>query len=77
VRFWEVTVRGTAAFTPPPGCTLLARQGTQLLLKADGEPALQDILEWARQEGANIHSVVPQKASLEDLFIAQMPGERT
>jgi ABC-2 type transport system ATP-binding protein len=77
VRFWEVTVRGAAAFTPPPGCTLLARQGTQLLIKADGEAALDDILEWARREDASIHSVVPQKASLEDLFLAQIPGERT
>ena len=39
--------------------------------------ALDDILEWARREDASIHSVVPQKASLEDLFLAQIPGERT
>ena len=77
VRFWEVTVRGAEAFTLPPGCNLLARQGSHLLLRVDGEAALQEILALACQEGANVRSVVPQKASLEDLFMAQIPGERT
>ena len=77
VRFWEVTVRGTAAFTPPPGCNLLTRQGSLLLLRVDGEAALQEILEMACREGANVRSVVPHKASLEDLFMSQIPGERT
>jgi ABC-2 type transport system ATP-binding protein len=77
VHFWEVTVRGTGALTLPPACTLLARQGSQLLLRVDGESALQEILDLACHEGANVRSVVPQKVSLEDLFLAQIPGERT
>jgi len=76
-RFWEVTVRGTAAFEPPPGCTVLTRQGSQLLLRAEGEETLQEILDQARQEGASVRSVVPHKGSLEDLFITYMPGDRT
>jgi len=42
----------------------------------DREPALQDLLDRARQEGASVLGVAPYKVSLEDLFMAQIPGVR-
>jgi ABC-2 type transport system ATP-binding protein len=75
VQFWDVTVRGAAGMATPPGCSVLARHGTQLLVRVEREEALQDLLDRSRAEGASVRGVVPHKISLEDLFLQQIPGE--
>jgi ABC-2 type transport system ATP-binding protein len=75
VRFWDVTLRGAPGMACPPGCSVLARQGTQLLMRVEREEALQDLLDRARSDGASVRGVVPYKVSLEDLFLSYMPGE--
>lgn len=75
IRFWDVTLRGAPGMACPPGCSVLARQGTQLLMRVEREEALQDLLDRARSDGASIRGVVPYKISLEDLFLSHMPGE--
>jgi ABC-2 type transport system ATP-binding protein len=75
VRFWDVTLRGADGFRSPAGAQVLTHQGRQILLRVEEEDALQAILDEARREKAVIRSVVPHKASLEDLFMAQIPGE--
>ena len=75
VQFWDVTVRGAAGMVPPPGCSVLTRLGTQLLIRVDREETLQDLLDRSRAEGASIRAVVPHKSSLEDLFLSHIPGE--
>ncbi len=75
VQFWDVTVRGAAGMAPPPGCSVLTRLGTQLLIRVDREETLQDLLDRSRAEGASIRAVVPHKSSLEDLFLSHIPGE--
>jgi ABC-2 type transport system ATP-binding protein len=75
IRFWDVTLRGAPGLACPPGCSVLARQGTQLLMRVEREEALQDLLDRARADGASIRGVVPYKISLEDLFLSHMPGE--
>jgi len=73
VRFWDVTLLAPSAFSPPPETEVLARMGSQLLLRVSREEALQTLLDDARGAGARVRSVTPQKVSLEDLFLAQMP----
>jgi ABC-2 type transport system ATP-binding protein len=75
IRFWDVTLRGAPGMACPPGCSVLARQGTQLLMRVEREEALQDLLDRARSDGASVRGVVPYKISLEDLFLSHMPGE--
>lgn len=75
VRFWDVTLRGAPGMTPPPGSSVLARQGAQLLLRVEREDVLQELLDRARSDGASIRGVVPHKISLEDLFLSHIPGE--
>jgi ABC-2 type transport system ATP-binding protein len=75
VRFWDVTLRGAPGMAAPPGCAVLTRLGSQLLIRVDREGDLQDLLDRARSDGASVHAVVPHKISLEDLFLSHMPGE--
>jgi ABC-2 type transport system ATP-binding protein len=75
VQFWDVTLRGAPGMAPPPGSSVLARQGNQLLLRVEREEVLQDLLDRARSDGASIRGVVPHKISLEDLFLSHIPGE--
>ncbi len=73
VRFWDVTLLAPSAYAPPSDAEVLARMGSQLLLRVSREEALQTLLDDARGAGARVRSVAPQKVSLEDLFLAQMP----
>ena len=75
VRFWDVTLRAPEGFSPPPEAAVLARQGSQVLLRVEREEALQVLLDRARAQGASIRAVAPQKFSLEDLFLAEIPKE--
>ena len=75
VQFWDVTLRGAPGMAPPPGSSILARQGAQLLLRVEREDVLQELLDRARSDGASIRGVVPHKISLEDLFLSHIPGE--
>jgi ABC-2 type transport system ATP-binding protein len=75
VRFWEVTLQGSPGEALPPGTTLLASHGDQVLLRVDSEQALQEILDNGRREGAIVRSVTPHKPSLEDLFMEQAGGD--
>ncbi|MGC8722726.1 MAG: ATP-binding cassette domain-containing protein [Acidobacteriota bacterium] len=77
VRFWDVTLRGLETFSPPPGCSVLTHRGGQVLVRVESEATLQTLLDKARAEGASVRSVMPHKASLEDLFMAQIPGGGT
>jgi len=75
VRFWDVTLRAPEGFSPPPEAAVLARQASQVLLRVEREEALQVLLDRARAQGASIRAVAPQKFSLEDLFLAEIPKE--
>ena len=75
IQFWDVTVRGAAGMVPPPGCSVLTRLGTQVLIRVDREEVLQDLIDRSRAEGASVRGVVPHKISLEDLFMSHVPGE--
>ncbi len=77
VRFWDVTLRGLETFSPPSGCSVLTHRGGQVLVRVESEETLQTLLDKARAEGASVRSVMPHKASLEDLFMAQIPGGGT
>jgi ABC-2 type transport system ATP-binding protein len=74
VRFFDVTLRTPSEFEPQPPCEVLSRQGTHLLVRVAGEEGLQTLLGGAMAAGGNVVAVSPQKASLEDLFLAQLPG---
>jgi ABC-2 type transport system ATP-binding protein len=73
VRFWDVTLLAESSFAPPPETEVLSRMGSQHLLRVSREEDLQTLLDAARAAGARVRSVTPQKVSLEDLFLSQMP----
>lgn len=75
VRFWDVTLRAPEDFSPPPEAAVLARQGSQVLLRVEREETLQVLLDGARARGASVRAVAPQKFSLEDLFLSEIPKE--
>jgi ABC-2 type transport system ATP-binding protein len=74
VRFWDVTLGGGPGFVPPRGCQLLAQRGAQVFVRVDREETLQEVIDSARRAGAAVLGVLPHKASLEDLFLSQIPG---
>ncbi len=75
ISFWDVTLKVGPGFDPPAGCAVLTRQETQILLRVEDEKTLEKLLDAAREAKARIRGVVPHKSSLEDLFMAQLPGE--
>jgi len=75
VRFWDVTLVGWAAEgLPHPAASVVTRHTDRLLLRVEREGDLQAVLDASRTAGARIESVVPHKASLEELFLSHMPG---
>lgn len=77
VQFWDVSFRTAKAFSAPVGSTLHAQQEDQILLRVEKEESLQAVLDSARQQGAMVQAVVPHKVSLEEIFMAEIPGERS
>jgi ABC-2 type transport system ATP-binding protein len=75
VRFWDVTLAGAPGFVPPQECQFLAQRGAQLFVRVDREETLQEVIDSARSAGAAVLGVLPHKASLEDIFLSQIPGE--
>jgi ABC-2 type transport system ATP-binding protein len=76
IDFWDVTLRVGRGFQVPEGCSVLVQQDTQVLLRVEDEKSLERVLDAAREAKAGIRAVVPHKSSLEDLFMAQLQGER-
>jgi len=77
VRFWDVTVKGWADLPDHQYERCIARQEDRVLLRVESEKGVQEILDGARQARAFVLGVVPHKASLEDLFLEQIPGGST
>lgn len=79
VGSWDVTLKAKGDVALPEGSVILARRGSKILLRIGSEKVLNDFLAGAVGKEAVIEGIVPHKASLEDLFMAQMPvdgGER-
>jgi ABC-2 type transport system ATP-binding protein len=74
VRFWDVGVRGWASIPEETAGKAIVRHEETVLFRVEREGELQSLLDAARAAGASVLSVVPHKASLEDLFLAHAPG---
>ncbi len=74
VRFWDVNLKGWSAPEPPSTGQVVTSHDGQLLMRVQLEDEVQSLLDAARSSGARVLSVTPHKASLEDLFLSQVPG---
>jgi hypothetical protein len=74
VRFWDVSLSGWSAEAPLAIGQVVTRHDGQLLVRVQLEDDVQTLLDAARSAGARILAVTPHKASLEDLFMSQIPG---
>ena len=75
VGSWDVTLKAKEDVALPEGAAVLARRGSKILLRIGSEKVLNDFLAGAVGKEAVIEGIVPHKASLEDLFMAQIPAE--
>jgi hypothetical protein len=53
---------------------VVTRHADLLLLRVEREEDLQSVVDAARAAGSRLQSVVPHKASLEELFLSHIPG---
>lgn len=75
VGSWDVTLKAKDGVALPEGAAVLSRQGSKILLRISNEKVLNDFLAGSVGKGTAIEGVMPHKASLEDLFMAQMPAK--
>jgi ABC-2 type transport system ATP-binding protein len=58
--------------TPIDGLTVESHEGRKLRLRLPGEHCLPEVVRILVAGGANVYSVVPQRVTLEDLFLEMM-----
>lgn len=66
ILYWEVEVEGGGEI---PRAQLVATQGEEKLWRVDAEARAPEIIEAVRSAGGTLLALVPQRETLEDLFL--------
>ena len=69
----EIRCAGASALAPPPGFAgvlELRQRPHETVVLLDDEPRLAEVLQWLMGQGAEVRAVTPQRATLEELFMA-------
>jgi ABC-2 type transport system ATP-binding protein len=71
VRAWEVTVTGDRPAWPG---AVLSRRGDETLRRVESEDQLERLLSDVKRGGGRLVSLVPQRETLEEVFLRQVRG---
>ena len=71
-RFYEVTFSGLSSDGLPGVESVVSRDGGETLVRAPDEAAVRALAEAVLRRGGTLKGVVPQRESLEDLFLREI-----
>ena len=71
-KFYEVTFSGLSSDGLPGVESVVSRDGGETLVRARDEAAVQALAEAVLRRGGTLKGVVPQRESLEDLFLREI-----
>ena len=71
---WELAVSGAGRLQEDALWRIASRRGDRVLLHVEGERELAVVLERLHAEGATLHSVSPQRHTLEERFLDLVEG---
>ena len=66
---WELVVSGAADLAEDRFGRIVSRQGDRVVLHVEGERQLGTVLQALHSEGATLHTVSPQRYTLEERFL--------
>jgi len=72
IHFYEVTFSGLSPDALPGIDSVVSRDGGEMLVRARDEAAVRALAGEILRRGGNLQSVVPQRESLEDLFLREI-----
>jgi ABC-2 type transport system ATP-binding protein len=72
VRFWEITFSGVPPDSLPGIESIVSRHGEETLVRARDEAGVRALVLAVLERGGTLRGVVPQRESLEDLFLREI-----
>jgi ABC-2 type transport system ATP-binding protein len=69
---WEVTLAGVAPETLPGVEAILSREDEKVLVRCRTEEEMRGLVQALLAQGGRLHSVVPQRERLEDIFLREI-----
>ncbi|MCI0568662.1 MAG: ABC transporter ATP-binding protein [Acidobacteria bacterium] len=72
VAHWEVAFSGIDPITLPGISAVVSREGSETLATSRDEESMKALVRAVLERGGSLHSVIPQRASLEDIFLREI-----
>jgi ABC-2 type transport system ATP-binding protein len=72
VTHWEVAFSGIEPVSLPGISTVMSREGSETLATSPDEAAMKKLVRAILDGGGSLHSVIPQRESLEDIFLREI-----
>jgi len=71
VRFWDLSFKGLETIDDLPSQVITSHEG-YTMIRLNSEEAVNEAIETLPKRGARIISLIPHKASLEELFMSSI-----
>jgi ABC-2 type transport system ATP-binding protein len=72
VSHWEVAFSGIDPGSLPGILAVVSREGSETLATSRDEESMKGLVRAILERGGSLHSVFPQRASLEDIFLREI-----
>src|SRR6185436_359541 len=72
VTHWEVAFSGVDPISLPGISTVVSREGSETLATSRDEESMKELVRAILQSGGRLRSVIPQRESLEDIFLREI-----
>ena len=72
ITHWEVAFSGIPDTSLPGLSSVVSREGSKILATTRNEEAMRALVRAILERGGSLESVVPQKESLEDIFLREI-----
>jgi len=72
VSHWEVAFSGIDPGSLPGILAVVSREGSETLATSRDEESMKGLVRAILERGGSLHSVIPQRASLEDIFLREI-----
>ncbi len=74
VRFWDLSFKGLDKLDGLPPMNVISSHQGYTMIRLDSEAAVDEAVAELPRKGAKIMSLIPHKASLEELFLSSIEG---
>jgi len=72
VTHWEVAFSGIDPASLPGIAAVVSREGNETLAASPNEESMKGLVRAILERGGSLHSVIPQRESLEDIFLREI-----